>query len=112
MNKLIKKAFSCASALTLVLATGMASAAALSGFIYTANERDASISEIALASGQVRTFKVPVVPHNIQITPDGAYLLAVGMAAGEHGKAGMQGMQNMPPDNDEGQMLVYAVGNL
>ena len=51
MNKPIKKTFCCASALTLVLATGMASAAALSGFIYTANERDASISEIALASG-------------------------------------------------------------
>ena len=112
MNKLIKKTFCCASALTLVLATGMASAAALSGFIYTANERDATISEIALASGQVRTFKSAVVPHNIQITPDGAYLLAVGMAAGEHGKAGMRGMQKMPPDNDEGQLLVYAVGNL
>jgi YVTN family beta-propeller protein len=112
MNKLIKKTLSCSSALALFLATGMASAATLSGFVYTANERDASISEIALASGQVRTFKASVVPHNIQITPDGSYLLTVGMATEEHGKAGMQGMQKMPPDNDEGQMLVYAVGNL
>lgn len=112
MNEMTKKTFSCAGALSLVLATGMASAASLSGFIYTANERDASISEIALASGQVRTFTAPVVAHNIQITPDGAYLLAVGMPAGEHGKAGGHDMQKMPPDNGEGQMLLYAVGNL
>ncbi len=112
MNRLMKNTLICASALMFAITTGGVNAAALSGFIYTANERDASISEIALASGQVRTFKASVVPHNIQITPDGAYLLAVGMAAGEHGKAGMQGMKAMPPDNEEGQLLVYAVGNL
>ena len=115
MNKPIKKTLSCVSALALVIAAGMASAASLSGFIYTANERDASISEIALASGQVRTFKSAVVPHNIQVTPDGAFLLAVGMSAEDHGKTGMvdrKGMQKRQPDNDEGQLLIYEVGNL
>ena len=88
MIKLIKKTLLCASALTLMIATGVASAAPLSGFVYTANERDASISEIALETGQVRTFKAPIVAHNVQITPDGAFLLAVGMTAEGHEKEG------------------------
>jgi hypothetical protein len=51
MNILIEKTLYCTSALTLMMASGMASATALSGFIYTANERDASISEIASHRG-------------------------------------------------------------
>ncbi|MDO8264410.1 MAG: cytochrome D1 domain-containing protein [Gallionella sp.] len=112
MNKLIKKTILCASALTLMIATGVCSAAPLSGFIYTANERDASISEITLATGLVRTFKTSIVPHNVQITPDGAFLLSVGMAAEGHEQQNMQGMQKMQPDNDEGKLLIFDVRNL
>ena len=112
MNKLIKKTILCASALTLMIATGVSSAAPLSGFIYTANERDASISEITLATGLVRTFKASIVPHNVQITPDGAFLLSVGMTAGGHDKEGMQSMQKMQADNDEGKLLIFDVRNL
>ncbi len=92
MKKLIKKTLLYAGALTMMIATAVASAAPLSGTIYTANERDTSISEITLATGLVRTFKTSIVPHNVQMTPDGAFLLAVGMAAEGHGKDGMQGM--------------------
>jgi YVTN family beta-propeller protein len=109
MNKLIKKTILCASALTLMISAGVSSAAPLSGFIYTANERDTSISEITLATGQVRTFKVPIVPHNVQTTPDGAFLLSVGMAAEGHEK---QSMQKMQPDNGEGKLLIFDVRNL
>jgi YVTN family beta-propeller protein len=112
MNKLIKKTLLCASALTLMIATGIASATLPSGFIYTANERDTSISEITLQTGQVRTFKASVVPHNVQMTPDGAFLLAVGMAAEGHDKEGMQGMKKMQPDNDEGKLLIFDVHHL
>ncbi|HQZ08334.1 MAG TPA: cytochrome D1 domain-containing protein [Burkholderiaceae bacterium] len=115
MNKLIKKTLLCASALTLMIATGVASAAPLSGFVYTANERDASISEIALETGQVRTFKAPIVAHNVQITPDGAFLLAVGMTAEGHEKEGAHdahGMQKMEPVNDEGKLMIFDVRNL
>lgn len=79
MNKLIKKNIFCTSALTLMIATGVCSAAPLSGFIYAANKRDGSISEITLATELVRTFKASIVPHNVQITPDGDFLLSVGM---------------------------------
>lgn len=64
MSQLIKKTIVCAGALTLMIAQGVASAEALSGFIYSANERGPSISEIALATGEVRTFKTSVMPHN------------------------------------------------
>lgn len=52
-----------------------------SGIVYTANERDGSISEVQLDSGQVRTVKVDIAPHNVQISPDGSTLLAVGVSA-------------------------------
>ena len=48
MNWLVKKIPSRTSAPALIAATGIASLAPQSGFIYTANERDASISEIRM----------------------------------------------------------------
>ncbi|GAB3245211.1 YVTN family beta-propeller repeat protein [Chitinimonas naiadis] len=64
--------------------SGIALAAALvsadpSGTVYTANERDGSISQVALADGKVNTVKVEVAPHNVQVSPDGRWLLVVGM---------------------------------
>jgi YVTN family beta-propeller protein len=69
-----------------------------SGFVYTADEFGNSISQIDLTNGQVETVPVPISPHNVQITPDEVWLLAVGDpaegaeghghdAAGEEGKA-------------------------
>jgi YVTN family beta-propeller protein len=67
-----------ACSLSLALSTAWAG---VSGVIYTANERDGSISEVQLDSGQVRTVKVDIAPHNVQVTPDGSTLLAVGVSA-------------------------------
>lgn len=63
------------------LALSLGSAwAAPTGLVYTANERDHSISEVQLDNGQVRTIKLDIAPHNVQIAADGASLLAVGMS--------------------------------
>ena len=106
MNKPIQQMILRLCALTWLMSNGVVSAASPTGFIYTANERDASISEIALASGRVRTFKTSVVPHNVQMTPNGANLLAVGMPAEGHQK---QAMQKMQPGDDGGKLLIFDV---
>lgn len=52
------------------------------GFVYTANEGENSISVVDLSTGQVKTVPVSITPHNVQISRDGRLLLAVGMLAG------------------------------
>jgi YVTN family beta-propeller protein len=70
-----------------------AQAAAVSGaagLVYSADEHGNSISAIDLASGRVETVPIPISPHNVDLTPDGARLLAVGDPAegeGGHGEA-------------------------
>lgn len=110
MNPLIKKTMVCAGALALTIAHGVASAEAPSGFVYSANEKGLSISEISLATGKVRTFKTSVMPHNVQITPDGARLLLVGMPA--EAMQGMKGMNGMHDDDDEGKLVIFDVDRL
>jgi YVTN family beta-propeller protein len=78
-------------------------------FVYTANEYGNSVSAIDLTNGTVETVAVPISPHNIQISPDGTRLLAVGDPAdaghahgndedgghganGGHGAGGAQGL--------------------
>jgi YVTN family beta-propeller protein len=96
----------------LIISAGTG-ASDLRGYVYTANEKDASISEIVLTTGQVRTFKAPVVPHNVQITPDGAYLLAVGMPVEQHRmKGAMQQTESKHDGDDAGQLLIFDVRNL
>ncbi|MDX9834321.1 MAG: cytochrome D1 domain-containing protein [Desulfobulbus sp.] len=51
------------------------------GFVYTANERDHSISAINVSTGQVSNILVPFTPHNVQVSRDGRLLLVVGPAA-------------------------------
>src|SRR5690606_22857370 len=48
------------------------------GYVYTADELGNSISMIDLATGAVATVPVAIAPHNVQVTADGATLLAVG----------------------------------
>ncbi len=68
------------AALALSFAASTIHAASLpDGVVYSANEGDGSISAITLRSGKVRTSPIRVSPHNVQISPDGRTLLAVGM---------------------------------
>ena len=60
------------------------------GTVYAANEGGNSISAIDLGTGSVDTVSIPVGPHNVDLTPDGKLLLAVGDPAteGDHGSDG------------------------
>ncbi len=72
-----------AVALVMGVAVPQAAAAQIGdgGFVYTANEVDNSVSRIDLTTGEVLTIPTAVTPHNVQITPDGETLLAVGTEA-------------------------------
>ena len=61
------------------------------GVVYSANEGDGSISEITLSTGDVRTAQIAVLPHNVQISPNGKTLLAVGTSAAKTGGHGTHG---------------------
>ncbi|WP_299358634.1 DUF305 domain-containing protein [uncultured Paracoccus sp.] len=60
------------------------------GTVYSANEGGNSISALDLGSGSVNTVPIPVAPHNVDLTPNGKLLLAVGdpAAEGDHGSDG------------------------
>jgi len=56
------------------------------GTVWSADEGGSSISAIDLGTGTVTTVPIPVAPHNVDLTPDGRFLLAVGTPAnGDHG---------------------------
>jgi YVTN family beta-propeller protein len=94
------------------LALGLGNAgAAPAGWVYTANERDQSISEVQLDNGRVRTIKLDIAPHNVQLAADGAFLLAVGMSAhAAHHGPGSQGQLLMlrPAALDAGASSIAA----
>jgi YVTN family beta-propeller protein len=60
------------------------------GTVYSANEGGASISAIDLSSGAARAIGLPIAPHNVDLTPGGELLLAVGdpVAEADHGSDG------------------------
>jgi len=79
-------------AMAFALSASAVHAASLpKGVVYSANEGDGSISEITLSTGVVRTAQIAVIPHNVQISPDGKTLLAVGTPAVKTGSHGTHG---------------------
>lgn len=73
---------SVASAFVIAIAIAQQSAPATeTGFVYTANERENSISAIDVGTGQVKNILTRITPHNVQISRDGRLLLAVGQVA-------------------------------
>ena len=60
------------------------------GTVYSANEGGNSISAIDLGTAAVVSVSVPIAPHNVELTPDGRLLLAVGepVTEGDHGTKG------------------------
>ncbi len=74
----------------------------LAGYVYTADEHGNSLSAIDLANRRVETVTISVSPHNVQVTPDGTRVLAVGVpATAEHGHGGSQHAEA------PGQLLVF-----
>lgn len=55
-------------------------ARAQSGTVYSADEGARAVSIIDLASGQARQLTVPIAPHNVDVSPDGRWLAAVGVS--------------------------------
>lgn len=108
-------------AIAFALSASAVHAAGLpNGVVYSANEGDGSISEINLTTGDVRTAQIAVLPHNVQISPDGKTLLAVGTSvvkAGGHGTHGGEGKtsDNGTADSHSGSdagLLILNAGQL
>ena len=103
--------FSMALAVALLLAASAASSAAApisdGGFVYTANEGGNSVSRIDLSTGEVLTVPTTVTPHNLQITPDGKTLLAVGTEA-----MMMDGNDGGHDGEAKGMLLVFSADDL
>lgn len=60
-----------------------------SGTVFTADETGGSISAISLPSGRVKTVSLSIMPHNVQVAPDGGAVLLVGVGMkGGHGTHG------------------------
>lgn len=102
------------AALALTL-TGPAMAQALApgltgGAVYTADEYGATISRIDLQSGAVTTVPATIDPHNVQISPDGSLLLAVGNPAEDAGaQASGDAMTGMA---GAGELVLFDPANL
>ncbi|WGR59554.1 DUF305 domain-containing protein [Paracoccus ferrooxidans] len=85
-----------------------AAAAPLGGAVYSANEGGNSISAVDLGTGAAATVSLPIAPHNVDLTPDGGLLLAVGdpAAQGDHGSQGHGHGAGVGADADAGEGLL------
>lgn len=78
--------------------------AAPSGTIFTANEREGSISQFNLNNNTNTVTAVSVMPHNVQISADGKYLFAVGMTM-----ADMDTHAEHSDESPQGKLLVFSL---
>ena len=88
--KRLHPAFTWLLAASLALGAGASLAGQVpQGQIVTANESGASLTHIRLAEGTATTHDIAIAPHNVQVSADGRYLLAVGEPVGPtHGDGG------------------------
>ena len=76
----------------------------LVGHIFTADEHGSSISMIDMSKGEAVTVPIPIAPHNVDLTPDRQFLLAVGEPSdGGHGHGG----GHAHGKEAEGRLLVF-----
>ncbi len=92
------------AATSLLLPPSVAMSSGLSGFVYTADEHGNSISVIDLSTSLVTVVPVTISPHNIQVSADGARVLAVGEPA--KGAGHSHGARDHT-DKAEGRLLVF-----
>jgi YVTN family beta-propeller protein len=72
-----------------MLAARAANSTETSGTVFTADEIGASVSALALPAGTVRTARLAIAPHNVDIGADRKSLLLVGTPPGSaHGAGG------------------------
>lgn len=70
------------------LAAPTSGRAATSGTVFTADELGGSITAVRLPAGIVRTARLPIAPHNLDLSSDGRRLLLVGLPPGGTHAAG------------------------
>lgn len=80
------------------------------GIVYTANE-DGTISAVEVRTGQVTSVATRITPHNVQVSRDGRWLLAVGPLAE---KSAAKAPMPMPAMGamDRGRLLIFDTANL
>lgn len=83
----------------------LASAPAMAATVYVANERAGSLTVIDEATNATRTLALDVLPHNVDLTPDGKTLLIAGMPSG-HAQGGHDGHAEQ-----SGRLLLLDAGN-
>ncbi len=86
------------------------------GVVFTADEYGSTISQIDLSSGKVTTVPATIEPHNIQISPDGSLLLAVGLKPDPAEKPADQSsggaMANMEGMDVPGELVLFDPHNI
>lgn len=89
--------------ISVISASGVGGAAEsrTSGWVFTADEKAGSISAIDLRTGGVRTVALSIMPHNVQVTPDGRMVLLVGM-----------GMAAGHAPDGTGRLIVLGAGDI
>jgi YVTN family beta-propeller protein len=119
MHAFNRRRFLAASSATVITASSLATLTPLAaqtnplpgatGDVYTADEKGHTVSQIELATGRVTTVPLSIAPHNVQVTDDGRWLLAVGdptdAAAGGRGHA-------HGASSERGRLLVFDASRL
>lgn len=87
---------------------------AASGFVYTADEHGDTVSRIDLQTSKTDTFRLGIMPHNVQFVPGSDLLLAVGVSASNdaHGGHGGEEAQGHEPMEPAGRLLVLDATDL
>ena len=100
-----------------MLMTASLAGLARAGTVYTADEKGGSISIIDVGTDQVTTVAIPLMPHNVQISADGARLYAVGMAMPrmKMAEGRMPGMRDADGKNGKGasgRLVIFSSANI
>ncbi|MDG9979683.1 hypothetical protein DBO86_18495 [Pseudomonas indoloxydans] len=101
-----------ATVCTLTLASVQANP---DGQVFSADEHGASLTRILLEDGQRLSLDLSISPHNVQVSADGRYLMAVGERSGAdhgHGKKATPGFLQLFQIDDfqQGLLAEIAVG--
>ena len=78
------------------------------GQVFTADEHGASLTRIQLETGASITQDISISPHNVQVSADGRYLLAVGEPASEDHAHGGGGHAH---GDDPGELQIFNTGD-
>ncbi len=88
--------------ITLAIAQAVPAASEATGFIFAADEHGSTLSRVELPTGVTVTTDIAISPHNVQVTPDNQWVLAVGEPGGHNG-------HGHGHSHESGQLLIFDV---